>query len=142
LASLMGGLALANAGLGAIHGCAAPIGGMFHAPHGAVCAALLGPGMDTNIHALRERAPASDVLERYRKTAAVLTGNPEAKPEDGPAFVRRMCDWLSIPPLRSYGIRESDLASLAEKASAASSMKGNPIALTHREIVMLLAQAL
>ena len=56
LASLLGGLCLANAGLGAVHGFAAPIGGMFDAPHGAVCAALLGPVMVANVAALRARA--------------------------------------------------------------------------------------
>src|SRR5215213_8761925 len=53
LGSLFGGLALANAGLGAVHGFAGPIGGMFSAPHGAVCAALLPFVMAANLKALR-----------------------------------------------------------------------------------------
>ena len=74
LASLLGGLALANAGLGAVHGFAAPIGGMFPAPHGAVCAALLPHVMAANIRALRERAPESAALARYETVARLLTG--------------------------------------------------------------------
>ena len=72
-ASLLGGLALANAGLGVVHGFAAPIGGMFEAPHGAVCAAILPYGMEANIRALRARDPESEALERYREIARVLT---------------------------------------------------------------------
>ena len=141
-ASLMGGLALANAGLGVVHGFAAPIGGMFPAPHGAVCAALLAPGMEANIRALRERAPGSESLERYQKVAAVLTENPASLPEDGPAFVRGLCLEFSIPPLRSWGVLQSHVDALVEKASRASSMKGNPIALTREELAGLLVQAL
>jgi len=140
--SLMGGLALANAGLGVVHGLAAPIGGMFPAPHGAVCAALLAPGMEVNIRALRERAPGCESLVRYQKLAAALTGDPESLPEDGPAFVRGLCREFSIPQLRSYGLRHSHVDTLLEKASRASSMKGNPITLTHEELARLLAEAL
>jgi alcohol dehydrogenase class IV len=141
LASLFGGLALANAGLGVVHGLAAPIGGRYVAPHGATCAILLAPGMEANIRALRERTPASESLERYRTVAATLTENPAAVPEDGPAFVRQLCDELSIPPLHSYGIVPTDLAVLAEKASATSSMKGNPITLTPEELTTVLLHA-
>ena len=140
-ASLMGGLALANAGLGAVHGFAAPIGGMFAAPHGAVCAALLAPGMAANIRALRERAPGSDFLARHQRVAAMLTGNPAAAPEDGPAFLADLCAELSIPPLRAYGIRASDFPALVERASRASSMKGNPIPLTGTELEAILVDA-
>ncbi len=141
LASLMGGLALANAGLGVVHGFAAPVGGMFPAPHGAVCAALLASGMDANIRALRERAPASPYLARYRTVAALLTGNPEASPEEGADHVRRLCAHLGIPSLRAYGINESDIPSLVEKAIRASSMKGNPIVLTPAELTSILEDA-
>lgn len=141
-ASLMGGLALANAGLGAVHGCAAPIGGMFPAPHGAVCAILLGPVMEANIRALRERAPDSFYLARYRQVAAALTSSAGAEPEEGPKFVRELCERLAIPSLASYGIRKSDLPQLAGKATSASSMKGNPIGLTPQEIIATLTKAL
>jgi alcohol dehydrogenase class IV len=73
-ASLLGGLSLANAGLGVVHGFAAPVGGMFEAPHGAVCAAILPHGMAVNIRALGQRAPDSIALARYREIAKILTG--------------------------------------------------------------------
>ena len=141
-AALLSGLALANAGLGVVHGLAGPIGGMFPAPHGAVCAALLPGGMETNIHALRERAPQSDVLHRYDEIGRVLTGRPDARAEDGVAWAKQVCRELAIPPLRSHGIGEPDFPMLVAKASQASSMKANPIALTAEELRTVLDSAL
>ena len=77
-ASLLGGMALANAGLGVVHGFAAPVGGMFDAPHGAVCAALLAAGMRQNIAALRARSPQSEALLRYARIARALTNDTRA----------------------------------------------------------------
>jgi len=114
LASLLGGLALANAGLGVVHGFAAPVGGMFPAPHGAVCAAVLPHGMAINIRALRERAPDSDALRGYETVARVLTGNPHVGPEEGVRWVRELCRELAIPPLRCYGVNESHVSDLTE----------------------------
>jgi alcohol dehydrogenase class IV len=142
LAALLGGLALANADLGVVHGFAGPFGGMFPGPHGAVCAALLPPGMAANIRALRARAPGSDSLRRYAEVARILAGNPDAAAEDGVAWVSRLCQELAIPPLRAYGMREQDVPVVVVKASHASSMKGNPIALTPEELREVLAQAL
>jgi alcohol dehydrogenase class IV len=141
-ASLLGGLALANAGLGVVHGFAAPIGGMFNAPHGAVCAALLPAGMRANIAALRERGPQNGALERYREIARILTNDPEAIPEDGAEWVRNLTVQLAIPSLASYGIGEKDASELAEKAGRANSMKGNPIALTAAELEAVLRSSL
>jgi alcohol dehydrogenase class IV len=131
IASLFGGLALANAGLGVIHGFAAPIGGMFDAPHGAVCAALLPHGMTANLRALRTRASAEDraAIERYRIVAVTFTGDPDATPEAGIAAVASLCADLKIPGLRSYGIDETHAEELARKALNSSSMKANPVAL-------------
>ncbi len=137
-ASLLGGLSLANAGLGAAHGFAAPIGGEFHAPHGAVCAALLPQVMEANIQALRKRAPASDALRRYNELAQLLTGSPAATADDGVKRISELRQALEIPPLRAYGVTESDVASLAAKASVASSMKANPITLTTEELEWIL----
>src|SRR5947209_9713531 len=72
-ASLLSGLALANAGLGVVHGFAAALGGMLQAPHGALCAAVLPYGMAINIRALRERVPEGDALARYGEIAGILT---------------------------------------------------------------------
>lgn len=142
LVSLFGGLALANAGLGAVHGFAAPIGGMFPAPHGAVCAALLPPVMAANVRALRERQPASPVLARFGEIARLLTDRPQATAEDGIAWVRELCRTVAIPPLRTYGVNEGDIPAVVEKAALASSIKANPIVLTREELAGALAAAL
>jgi alcohol dehydrogenase class IV len=139
-ASLLGGMALANAGLGAVHGFAAPIGGMFPAPHGAVCAALLPHVMEVNVRALRARAP--EKLARYDEVARLLTGRPHATAPDGVAWISELCQKLEIPSLRTYGVAESDLAVLVEKAGQASSMKGNPIGLTGEELREMVSSAL
>jgi len=130
--SLLGGLALANAGLGAVHGFAAPIGGMFNAPHGAICAALLPHVMQANLQS----------TDRYREIAAILTGNPQARPEEGVEWVQNLAETLKIPSLRTHGMRQSDLESIAEKAQKASSMKANPVALTHPQLVSILLSAM
>ena len=141
-ASLLGGLALANAGLGVVHGFAAPIGGMFAAPHGAICAAILPNGMEANIRALRARDPECDALERYREIARVLTGDPQAAPEDGFHWVRQLVQALRIPTLAAYGIGPQDTPDIAAKAARASSMKANPVDLTHAELQDTIRQAI
>jgi alcohol dehydrogenase class IV len=141
-ASLLGGLALANAGLGVVHGFAAPIGGVFDAPHGAVCAALLPAGMRTNIAALREREPRGGALERYREIGRILTNAPDAIPEDGVEWVGALTAKLAIPSLASYGIRQQDVPELAAKAGRANSMKANPITLTTAELTATIESSL
>ena len=143
LASLLGGLALANAALGAVHGFAAPIGGMFPAPHGAVCAALLPYVMEVNLRALRQRTPGpSEILDRFEEVARILTDRVEATAEEGVQWVQNLCTNLRIPPLRAYGITENDLEPLCENAAQASSMKGNPIVLAPEEMREILEKAL
>ncbi len=142
LASLLSGLALANAGLGAVHGFAAPIGGRFPAPHGAVCAALLSHAMRTNLDALRRRQPESPALERYREVAALLTGNTGAHAEDGVLWVEALRADLGIPCLSHWGVAAADAPSLAAQAAESNSMKANPIRLTASELEALLLAAL
>jgi alcohol dehydrogenase class IV len=142
LASLFGGLALANAGLGTVHGFAAAIGGAFDAPHGAVCAALLPFVMEMNIRALRARAPQSTALGRYEEIARVVTRSVGASAEEGADAVGRLCDELQIPRLSAYGAGPEHVDALVEAASRASSMKANPIALTPEELREVLTTAL
>lgn len=141
-ASLCGGLALANAGLGAVHGIAGPFGGEYHAPHGAVCAALLAPITAVNIAALQERAPAHPALTRYAEMAALATGDAGAQPVDLVVWLRALVDSLDIPPLSSYGFGSGDMDAIIPKVLVSSSMKGNPLPLTANELRSALEQAL
>lgn len=143
MAALFGGLALANAGLGAVHGFAAPIGGMFpSAPHGAVCAALLPHVMRVNLRALRNRNPQSGVLHRYNQVARILTGNYQAWADEGVEWITTLCEALQIPQLGAYGIGAADIPLLVENGSRASSMKPNPIPLTIDELTEILEAAI
>jgi len=142
LASLFGGLALANAGLGAVHGFAGPLGGMFPAPHGAICARLLPVVMAANVRALQQRMSSNPALQRYDEVARLLTGQPQARAADGVTWVRELCRELHIPPLSAYGVTPADVPLLVEKAAVASSMKANPLPLTAQELTEILTEAL
>jgi len=142
VASLFGGMALANAGLGAVHGLAGPIGGMFSAPHGAVCAALLPHVMRANLSALRGRQPGSPALARYQAVARLLTGNSGAGCEEGVEWVGRLVGELQIPGLEGYGLKRADTDEIVAKAAQASSMKANPIVLTAEELAGAVESAL
>ncbi len=140
MASLFGGLCLANAGLGAVHGFAAPAGGMYHAPHGAVCAALLPHVMAINLRALAKRAP--QLRARYDELATILCGDSSARAEDGVRWVDGLCHTLQVPGLSAYGMTHADLPGLVEKAERASSMRGNTLTLTREELTEIAERAL
>ena len=142
LTSLFGGLALANAKLGAVHGFAGPLGGMYHAPHGAICAVLLPPVMQINVAALEARAPDHPSLARYVEVARLLTGDPNASVADGVTWARQLRDDLNIPGLETYGVQHDHFADIISKASRSSSMKGNPITLTEDELGTILEGAM
>jgi alcohol dehydrogenase class IV len=141
LASLLGGLALANAGLGAVHGFAGPFGGMFTAPHGAVCAALLPQVMRTNLNALHARSGDDDLLRRFDEVARLVTGNKEAGAREGIRYMEELCKDLRIAGLSTYGMTEEDIPTLIQKASKSSSMQANPVELTHTEMETALLAA-
>lgn len=140
LASLFGGLALANARLGAVHGLAAPIGGAFPAPHGAVCARLLPPVLAANLDALADGPPA--LRNRFDELAAILTDNPDATAADGVGWVRRLAETLRIPGLARYGLTESAVDDLVDKAGRSSSIRGNPVDLTPETLAEVVRRAL
>jgi alcohol dehydrogenase class IV len=142
LASLLGGMVLANAGLGAAHGIAGPLGGMLRAPHGALCAALLPQVVAGNVRALRLRLPDGEGLARYQKVAAILTGFEAAPAEACVQWLNTLVDDLGIPNLGSYGLRVEDVPELVARASRASSMKGNPVLLSDPELAAIIEAAL
>jgi alcohol dehydrogenase class IV len=142
LASLYGGIVLSNAGLGAVHGFAGPIGGMFDAPHGAVCATLLPYVMETNIRALETRSPKTILLKRYDELGSLLTGRRRASRRDAVSWAKDLVQSLHIPGLGAYGIKPADISKIVEHARNASSMKANPITLSPEELASTLEAAL
>jgi alcohol dehydrogenase class IV len=141
LASLFGGIALANAGLGAVHGFAAPIGGQFTAPHGAVCAQLLPHVWRANVAALRAQAPEHPTLSRYAEAARLLAG-PTASIDDAADWLFGLRAELAIPALRAYGVDVQHVPTLAARAAKASSMQANPVALSESTLADILLAAL
>ena len=142
LVSLFGGLALANAKLGAVHGLAGVIGGMFPGPHGAICARLLPSVIAENVRAIKVRDPAGDLIEKFNEVGRILTHNPDADTGDLIAWIDALCSDLVVPSLSSYGMSERDIPLVVEKSSQTSSMKGNPILLSEIELSNILVKAL
>lgn len=141
LAALFSGIALANAGLGAVHGFAAPIGGSFHAPHGAVCAALLAPVWSANWIAL-QRTEDATAKAKFQSASRLLLGSDDATAEDAKDFLAGLTRRLHIPGLTMHGINECHLEDISTKAAKASSMKGNPVPLSQGELIHILRAAL
>lgn len=141
LAAMLSGIVLANAGLGAVHGFAAPIGGMFPAPHGAVCAALLPHVWRTNLSAVRSRGTAAQ-SERFDQVARLLVADTTARAEDALAWMDRVVAKLCVQSLRRYGISEADADDIVARAMDASSMKANPVELSAEELRSVLVAAI
>jgi alcohol dehydrogenase class IV len=141
VASVAGGMALANAKLGAVHGLAGVIGGTVAVPHGVACAALLAPVIEANVAALRAGPPGHPALARYAEAAALLTGDAGAAIEDGIAWVRQTLALLAIPRLGVFGLLPEHAGDIAVQAMRSSSMRGNPVALGEGDLRGILAAA-
>ena len=141
LAALFSGMALANAKLGAVHGIAGPLGGMLKIPHGAICARLLPFVMKANIRALDECKPDTTALDRFKEIAILLTGSKDASAEEGIFWLETICRQMDIPKLSQFGVSEDLISELVPKAKKASSMQGNPIELTARELTEVIKSA-
>jgi len=146
LAALLSGIALTNAGLGAVHGFAAPLGANFPVPHGVVCAALLPHVMSANVAALRAESREHPVLRRYAAVGRMLTGRadwPDAEAIDaGVEWVAELARDLGIPPLGEFGLSRDDVPMLASLARKSSSMGYNPVVLSEERLGEVLARAL
>ena len=140
--ALLGGMALANAKLGAVHGLAGVIGGTADVPHGVACAVLLAPVIEANVHALRSDPPRSPVLDRYAEVAGLLTGQPGASIQDGLAWIRETLTRLGVPGLAAFGLGPGNADDIAAKAIISSSMQGNPVPLSQGQLEAVLLEAL
>ena len=142
LCALLGGMALANAKLGAVHGLAGVIGGTADVPHGIACAALLAPVIEANVRALRSGTPGSPALDRYAEVARLLTGKPGASVQDGLAWIGETIALLGVPGLAAFGLGPGQADDIAAKAMTSSSMQGNPVPLSHGELKAVFLEAL
>lgn len=139
-AALLSGIALAQAGLGSVHGLAAPLGAFFPIPHGVACGTLVATATRMNIAALQKRAPDSPALARYAAVGRLLAG--EGGPGVAPltTLPNVLDDWtgrLGISRLASYGVTERDIPRIVANCRG-SSMKTNPVTLSDDEIAALL----
>jgi alcohol dehydrogenase class IV len=142
ICSLLGGIALANAKLGAVHGLAGVVGGMAAVPHGVACAALLAPVIEANAAALRRGPPGHPAIGRYAEVAQLLTGEPGASIGDGVAWIRQTITMLAMPGLGAFGIGPRQADDIAAKAIGSSSMQGNPVPLSTSDLTAILRQAI
>jgi alcohol dehydrogenase class IV len=142
MCSLLGGIALANAKLGAVHGLAGVIGGITDVPHGVACAALLAPVVEANVRALRSGQPGGPALGRYAEASRLLTGRPAASIDDGLTWIRETVSLLDVPGLAAFGIGPQHAGDVAAKAARSSSMQGNPVTLTPGDLRAIVLQAL
>jgi alcohol dehydrogenase class IV len=136
VAAMLSGMALANAALGAVHGLSGPLGGMFDAPHGALCAALLPHVMEVNRGMIRGPAGRGAVSA----PTAIVGRFDEVRQIVGD--LGELVQALGIPTLRQYGVKRGDFPSIIEKAKASNSMKGNPVVLRDEELREVLDRAL
>ncbi len=141
LCSLFGGLALANGGLGAVHGFAGPIGGMFNVSHGKICASLLPAVMKYNVQVIERQEISCDIKQRYIEIARILTGDPQADISDGVAWLEKFFKRLNIPGLSAMGIEISDFERIISKAKVSSSMQKNPVHLDDSTLYAILQEA-
>jgi alcohol dehydrogenase class IV len=139
--SLLGGVCLANAGLGAVHGFAGSIGGMFHLAHGAICASLLPAVIEVNIAALEQRDPNSVTIDKYQEIFQIVTGDSTVSTQTGLNWFKELNNALNIPTLCNFGIRKENFPDIIKHSRLASSMKVNPIILNDDELNEILEKS-
>jgi len=142
MCALLGGMALANARLGAVHGLAGVIGGTADVPHGMACAALLAPVIEANVRALRSAPLGSRALDKYAEAAQLLTGKPGASVKDGLAWIGETLTLLGVPGLAAFGLGAEQADAIAAAALASSSMRGNPVPLNQDQLAAVFLEAL
>ena len=148
MAALLSGITLTSAGLGAVHGFAAPLGANFPVPHGTVCAALLPHVIRENVAAFRAHPSESAArgLARYAGVGRLLAGDvclPDDESID--QATRATADLaasLDIPPLSEFGLGQAHVPAMVALSRKASSMRFNPIALSDESLAAALTAAI
>ena len=148
MAALLSGMTLTSAGLGAVHGFAAPLGANFPAPHGTICAALLPHIIAANIRALREQplTVGATVLNRYANIGHQFPGLENASETQAidacASFTSDLLKEMHIPPLSQFGLSPADVPEMVALARKASSMRFNPVVLSDTALSAALIAAI
>ena len=148
LCAMYGGMALANAKLGAVHGFSGTLGGLLHAPHGAICAALLPHCVKMNVKLLETRVmdenpqSAKEGLRRYKEVANACLGKDDATVAELVKWIEDLVSFCGVPKLSTFGMKDEDVSESVSKSMQSSSMKGNPVALTVEELEEMLRNAM
>lgn len=140
-AALASGITLAQAGLGSVHGLAAPLGAFFPIPHGLACGTLLADATAVNLSALRARAPSHPALKKYAQVGRLLGKDGGLADADAQnrlvSILRAWTEKLSLPTLGHYGVSAADIPRIVAN-SRGSSMRTNPVVLDDEEIAIIL----
>jgi alcohol dehydrogenase len=144
-AALLSGICLANAGLGAVHGLASPLGALLPIPHGMACGAVLWQTNEANVAALAERGRGTPGWVRHAEAGRLLAGLPADTPDDDAcgALVTTLRSWtreLGIPGLAGYGMRGTDIPLVRD--GARGNLRTNPVALGDAELDAILEASL
>lgn len=142
-AALMSGIALANAGLGVVHGFASGIGGLFPIPHGVVCGALLEPSTRITIGILRDMGPSGVVaLEKYARVGRLVAGTPDAGTDEAcRLLLERLAEWrdaLKMPRFGFYGVTRDDIDAVIAKSGSGN----NPVKLGKDDMAGILGDVI
>lgn len=143
-AALISGITLTNAGLGAVHGFAAPLGANYPVPHGVVCAVLLADVMAANLRAAQSSGGAR-IIKKYADLGRAMTGvcgSDESAAQGGVEFIRRLVSDMAIPRLNRYGLATGGVDAMVQLAKRASSMRFNPVELPEDVLGEILRSAI
>jgi alcohol dehydrogenase class IV len=141
MAGMLGGIALANVKLGAVHGFAGSIGGIYPISHGEICASLLAAVLEVNIKAVKQQNNVS-LLEKFAEIARIFSGNIEATAEDCIESIKKLVQELNIPRLGALGLTSDNFPELVASTKKSSSIKGNPVTLSDDELYYILEKSL
>jgi alcohol dehydrogenase class IV len=138
-ASMLGGMAITNAKLGAAHGLASALGGKISAPHSVITARLAPFVMLENIEVAKDQQ-RNDILARYQRISQIVTGNAEAKEDAAVFWLSEVLDTLKLPNLLEFGVCEAQFEEVSADALKSVAIKGNPLPLNQERLVHILTQ--
>jgi alcohol dehydrogenase class IV len=141
-AAMISGICLANAGLGAVHGFASSVGGLFNVPHGVVCGTLMASANAVTVKRLKDQNSSNPILLKYAELGKMFIGE-EQKSQFYyiDRFIEILAEWtetMNISRLGKYGIKSADVAKIVK----ATDVKNNPVKLSKEDLAEILESRL